>query len=165
MLTANSLSVNKLGTTNFKISPQRLFTDGSNGFWLDASDQSTLFQDSAGDTPVTALGDPVGLWLDKHESDGRGIVNKLLYTNEYRNAESGGYWSNTRCTITAGIDGYDGALEAFRLTNTDTTGGVVNRNVNVTGNHTWQWKVRAGTATWCVVRTATSAPSIPTTEQ
>jgi hypothetical protein len=46
-----------------------LFAGGANGFWLDASDRSTLFQDSAGTTPVTALGDPVGRWLDK---SGRG---------------------------------------------------------------------------------------------
>lgn len=33
--------------------------------WLDASDASTLFTDSAGTTAVTADGDPVGCWSDK----------------------------------------------------------------------------------------------------
>ena len=33
--------------------------------WLDASDGSTLFTDSAGTTPATADGDPVGCWKDK----------------------------------------------------------------------------------------------------
>jgi hypothetical protein len=33
--------------------------------WYDPSDISTLFQDSAGTTPVTAHGDPVGRMLDK----------------------------------------------------------------------------------------------------
>lgn len=33
--------------------------------WYDPSDLSTMFQDSAGTTPVTADGDPVGLILDK----------------------------------------------------------------------------------------------------
>jgi len=33
--------------------------------WLDPADKSTLFQDSAGTTPVAADGDPVGLWMDK----------------------------------------------------------------------------------------------------
>ena len=33
--------------------------------WLDASDGSTLFTDSAGTTPATADGDPVGRWADK----------------------------------------------------------------------------------------------------
>ena len=33
--------------------------------WLDASDASTLFADSAGTTAATADGDPVGCWKDK----------------------------------------------------------------------------------------------------
>ena len=33
--------------------------------WLDASDSTTLFTDSAGSTPATADGDPVGRWADK----------------------------------------------------------------------------------------------------
>ena len=35
------------------------------GLWLDAADISTLFQDSAGTTPVTTNGQPIGLWRDK----------------------------------------------------------------------------------------------------
>jgi hypothetical protein len=45
--------------------PTSLFTNGESGAWYDPSDLSTLFQDSAGTTPVTADGDPVGLMLDK----------------------------------------------------------------------------------------------------
>lgn len=45
-------------------SPASLFT-GQAGAWYDPSDISTLFQDSAGTTPVTASGDPVGKMLDK----------------------------------------------------------------------------------------------------
>ncbi len=33
--------------------------------WLDASDSSTLFQDSNGTTPAMADGDPIGCWKDK----------------------------------------------------------------------------------------------------
>ena len=47
-----------------------LFANGEAGAWYDPSDLSTLFQDSAGTTPVTASGDPVGLMLDK---SGNGI--------------------------------------------------------------------------------------------
>jgi len=36
--------------------------------WLDASDASTLFTDSAGTTAATADGDPVGRWADKSGS-------------------------------------------------------------------------------------------------
>jgi len=45
-------------------SPAALFAGGIQGAWFDPSDLSTLFQDSAGTTPVTASGQPVGLMLD-----------------------------------------------------------------------------------------------------
>lgn len=46
-------------------SPLTLFAASEKGVWYDPSDFSTLFQDSAGTTPVTAVGDPVGKILDK----------------------------------------------------------------------------------------------------
>lgn len=42
-----------------------LFAANEPGVWYDPSDLSTLFQDSAGTTPVTAVEQPVGLMLDK----------------------------------------------------------------------------------------------------
>lgn len=45
--------------------PARLFRGGVQGAWFDPSDFSTMFQDSAGTTPVTAVGQPVGKILDK----------------------------------------------------------------------------------------------------
>jgi len=51
-------------------SPASLFaggTEGAEGVWLDRSDIDTLFQDSAGATPVTASGQPVRLMLDKSQ--------------------------------------------------------------------------------------------------
>jgi hypothetical protein len=49
---------------------QSLFWDGSQGWWYDDNDTTTLFQDSAGTTPVTAVEQFVGLQLDKS----RGLV-------------------------------------------------------------------------------------------
>ena len=46
-----------------------LFSAGEQGVWYDPSDFSTMFQDAAGTTPVTAVGQPVGRILDK---SGRG---------------------------------------------------------------------------------------------
>jgi len=52
-----------------EFSPASLFAAGEQGAWYDPSDLSTLFQDSAGTTPVTAAGQPVGRMVDK---SGRG---------------------------------------------------------------------------------------------
>jgi len=46
-----------------------LFSKNEQGVWYDPSDLSTLFQDAAGTTPVTAVEQPVGRMLDK---SGRG---------------------------------------------------------------------------------------------
>lgn len=50
-------------------SPSQLFAAGEQGVWYDPSDFSTMFQDAAGTTPVTAVEQPVGRILDK---SGRG---------------------------------------------------------------------------------------------
>ena len=49
--------------------PASLFTSGVNGVWYDPSDLTTLYRDSAGTLPVTAVEQPVGLMKDK---SGRG---------------------------------------------------------------------------------------------
>jgi hypothetical protein len=46
-------------------SPLSLFSSGEPGAWYDPSDLTTLYQDAAGTTPVTAVEQPVGLMLDK----------------------------------------------------------------------------------------------------
>lgn len=56
-----------VGSASF--TPGQLFKSGEQGAWYDPSDLSTLFQDSAGTTPVTAVGQSVGRILDK---SGRG---------------------------------------------------------------------------------------------
>ena len=60
-----------------------LFRNGEQGAWYEPSlTNGTLFQDSAGTTPVTAVGQPVGLMLDK---SGRGnhcsqstVINRAI---------------------------------------------------------------------------------------
>lgn len=54
---------------NFDSPVSMLFAASEPGTWYDPSDMSTLFQDSAGTTPVTAVEQPVGRMLDK---SGRG---------------------------------------------------------------------------------------------
>jgi hypothetical protein len=45
--------------------PSNLFSSGEQGVWYDPSDLSSMFQDAAGTTPVTAAGQPVGRINDK----------------------------------------------------------------------------------------------------
>lgn len=50
----------------FNFNPLTYFLySGIDGAWFDPEDMSTMFQDAAGTTPVTALEQPVGKWLDK----------------------------------------------------------------------------------------------------
>lgn len=56
-----------------------LFASNEQGVWFDPSDFSTMYQDSAGTTPVTAVGQPVGMILDRR----KGLVfsgNKVAIT-------------------------------------------------------------------------------------
>ena len=50
---------------SFEIVMKKLFSNGEQGFFYDPNDLSTMYQDAAGTVPVTAVGQPVGLMLDK----------------------------------------------------------------------------------------------------
>ena len=69
-----STAINKayLGATvvfSSAFDPASLFAGGIAGAWYGPSDIDTLFQDSAGTTPVTTAGQPVGRMLDKSGND------------------------------------------------------------------------------------------------
>lgn len=69
-----------------------LFSNGEGGAIYDPSDMSTMYQDSAGTTPVTAAGDPVGRIEDK---SGNGIHAVQDVDNSYRptlEQDAGGKW-------------------------------------------------------------------------
>ena len=44
---------------------KEMFKTTTQGFWYDFSDFSTMYQDAAGTIPVTGVGQPIGLILDK----------------------------------------------------------------------------------------------------
>lgn len=71
--------------------PLTLFAAGEPGVWYDPSDFSTLFQDAAGTTPVTAVGQPVGLMLDK--SKGLVLGPELVTNGDFSDGLAG--WSQT----------------------------------------------------------------------
>ena len=80
---AISLTARLLSTA----SPAALFAAGEVGVWYDPSDLTTLFQDSAGTTPVTAAGQPVGLMLDKSKSLALG--SELVSNGDFSNGLTG----------------------------------------------------------------------------
>jgi len=61
-MTSTPVFYSRGGAVPFSIAD--LFASSEQGAWYDPSDLSTLFQDSAGTTPVTTAGQPVGRMLD-----------------------------------------------------------------------------------------------------
>lgn len=68
-------------------SPSSLFSAEEQGVWYDPSDLSTLFQDAAGTTPVTAVEQPVGLMLDK--SKGLVLGPELVVNGDFSSGDTG----------------------------------------------------------------------------
>lgn len=105
--------------------PSNLFLGGIPGAWYDPTDLSTMFQDSAGTTPVTAVEQPVGLILDKsgngnHASQStaasrptyRARYNLLTFSEQFENA----YWSKFQSSVTQdATTAPDGATTADKL--------------------------------------------------
>jgi hypothetical protein len=94
-------SVAGFGVQQF--SPADLFSAGEQGAWYDPSDFSTLFTDSAGTTPVTAVEQFVGLMLDKSKggvgTNGAARYNLLTYSEDQSNA----IWSNFSATQSSNV--------------------------------------------------------------
>lgn len=91
MLGATEVQAMYLGATQVyrPLSPLTLFAASEPGVWLDPTDLSTLFQDDAGTTPVTAAGQSVGRILDK---SGRGnhATQSIFASRPIYQVDSGG---------------------------------------------------------------------------
>lgn len=94
--------------------PAALFATGVNGAWYDPSDFSTLFQDAAGTTPVTAVGQPVGLMLDK--SKGLVLGSELIPSTI--SSISGAGWTTNGTSITATSSTASGTIALTTSTST-----------------------------------------------
>jgi hypothetical protein len=106
-------TVAPLGTnTSSPFSPASFFANGEQGWWYDPSNFATLFQDSAGTTPVTAVEQPVGLQLDLSQG---GVPGPELFSS----FTSTGTWtvSGTTYSITSAA-----AQTDLRVDYTGTTG-------------------------------------------
>jgi len=93
---------------------QSLFWDGSQGWWYDDNDLTTLFQDSAGTTPVTAVEQFVGLQLDKS----RGLVLGPELVPATYSGVVGGLWAISATAVTR--NGSSTNQASFNLTSTPT---------------------------------------------
>lgn len=97
------------------------------GFWLDATDRNTLFQDSAGTTPVTADADPVGKWVNK-SGTGTSVIqatagSRPLYKTAQQNGKPG-----------VRFDGVDDALRVASINLTIKTWVFCLKRISNTGN-------------------------------
>ena len=145
------LGIRGLGIARFKFNPISWFLKGEQGAWYDPSDLTTLFQDSAGTTPVTAVEQPVGLMKDK---SGRGNhafqatagnrpvlsarVNLLTKTEDFSDA----VWTKTGSTISnSTIDTPEG---------TQLTAKLIGNNTSTTC-YTTQFYTSIGTAYTCTI--------------
>jgi hypothetical protein len=93
--TATSAQVGPIQT----YSPSLLFAASEQGAWYDPSDLTTMFQDTAGTTPVSATGQAVGLLLDK--SKGLALGSELVTNGTFdadTNWTKGAGW-----TISGGV--------------------------------------------------------------
>lgn len=73
------------------------FAASEQGLWYDPSDLSTMFQDSAGTTPVTAVEQPVGLILDRRLGALGAIGANVATNGDFASNVTG--WSTNAATL------------------------------------------------------------------
>lgn len=151
-------------------SPAALFAAGEKGAWYDPSDLSTMFQDSAGTTPVTAVEQPVGLVLDKS----RGLVlgSELLSNGTFASDYTG--WSSVngaglsvvggKLRVTSNSASYGAAVDStvtpvvgktYRVS-LDIESSGLNCSIQMGGVTMLSVAARSGTYTGYVIATAAS---------
>jgi len=93
-------------------SPSALFAGGIAGAWYGPSDLSTLFQDSAGTTPVTTAGQPVGRMLDKSGNDNHAAQATTAARPIYQTAPDRVTIDGVddRMTVTVPVGGFTGTM-------------------------------------------------------
>ena len=138
----------------------RAIISENNGAWFDPEDLSTMFQDAAGTTPVTALEQPVGRWLDKSGNGNHATqsitasrptlsarYNLLTKTEDF----SDGVWVKTGCTVSA-TEGPSGNAGAFRITEDASTGKhMLSQPITVAASKVFTVLVKDDGAGYCVI--------------
>lgn len=115
--------------------PSSLFGASDQGYWYDNQDLTTMFQDTAGTVPVTAVEQPVGKQLDKSGKGNHRIApgpttsrpilraryNRLTYSEDFSNAA----WIKSNISVT----GQGGGV--FRMQYTQGTLGLLYQRESV----------------------------------
>ena len=155
------------GRANSAVSPASLFAASEPGAWYDFSDLSTLFQDSAGVTPVTTAGQTVGLMLDK--SQGLVLGSELVTNGDFSGGSTGWTFAGTlpNITISGGVASFaastgnrwlvqNGILtvgKSYQITATVTvSAGTIGPDINgfsgnVSSSGTYTWRITNVTLT------------------
>jgi len=131
------------GSTVSVFSPANLFAAGEQGAWYDPSDFSTMFQDAAGTTPVTATDQSVGLILDKSGRGNNASQSTLAARPLLKQDENGCYFllfdGSDDALATASIDfSVTNKVSVFagaRKLSDALTGGVVQLSNSTSGNN------------------------------
>ena len=143
-LSAISLAITRIGRAG-AFSPFSLFSAGEVGAWYDPSDLTTMFQDRAGTTPVTADSQTVGLILDK--SKGLVLGPELVTNGDFSNGTTG--WTGdaslsvTSGNLTAACASYNTIYPSAYLTTV--AGKSYKLVIAVISNNTNTGNIRVGT--------------------
>lgn len=109
-----------------------LFSNNEQGFFYDPNDLSTMFQDAAGTVPVTGVGQPVGLMLDK--SRGLSLGSEQFPNFDFNNwVSAGAVSSKTQNSVTTtGVGGvYKTIQSGARKTYSVKIAGVCNQSFTI----------------------------------
>lgn len=137
---------------------QALFENGEQGAWYDPSDFSTMFQDDAGTTPVTAVGQPVGRINDKSGRGNHATQATAGYRPLLLQDGGGNYY-----LAFDGVDDFLATASAIAL-NAAPLNSITGHFNNVTGvQRVWSnSRYRFGTSAAALVFTSTGAKDYAT---
>ena len=119
---------------------RKLFSNGEQGFFYDPNDLSTMYQDAAGTVPVTGVGQPAGVMLDK--SKGLALGVEQFPTFDFNNWTSvGGVSTKTSNSITTtSLGGVykpislgSGRVYAIKISGWSSSGGMVRNSGSSNG--------------------------------
>lgn len=91
-----------------------IFRNGEQGFFYDPNDLSTMYQDVAGTVPVTSVGQPVGLMLDK--SKGMVLGGERVVNYDFSNGNTN--WTVRNADATHAVTFVDGKVRYQSATTT-----------------------------------------------